>query len=77
MRNKLHFPGDHLQFDDRLLGPDRFGAFYEPTGADYDGATTTIFYRSLPPIELAERQAADWDAKAQKNFIRFIFGGVE
>lgn len=37
MADQLHYPGDRTAFDpDHVMGPDRFGAYYRATAAEYD-----------------------------------------
>ena len=70
MSNTLHFKGDVSQIDtNQTVGPDRFGAYYTPVSAEFDGEVTTVKYRPLPPVELGERQAAAWDYRSRYNWV--------
>lgn len=58
MADQLHYPGDCTAFDpDHVMGPDRFGAYYRATAAEYDAEKdrTTLTLRPIPPAELASR----------------------
>lgn len=56
--NKLHFKGDHRKFiPNRIVGPDRWGAWYLPVSAHYFDGVTTIFYRPVPPDQLPAHAA--------------------
>lgn len=64
--NSLHYKGDCTDIDPQhYVGPDRFGAFYRPVAAEFDGTRTRIDYLPIPPAELPEfandhvRQAMD------------------
>ncbi len=53
--NQLHYPGDQTAYDPtHYVGPDRFGAFYRPIGAAFDGQRTTIEYQPIAPADLPE-----------------------
>ncbi|TDH46000.1 hypothetical protein E2F47_27470 [Mycobacterium eburneum] len=55
--NVLNYPGDRTAIDrDQIVGPDRFGACYQPVTADYfpDRDRTAVTFRPVPPAELQE-----------------------
>ena len=65
MTDVLHYRGNHLRFDPRLIyGPDDFNGHYRAVEAEYDAeydykdgtpkGRTTITLKIVPPEELAE-----------------------
>ncbi|QBC87362.1 hypothetical protein [Mycobacterium avium] len=58
MPDRLHYRGDHRNFDpDNIMGPDQFGAYYRPVAAEHDPAAdlTTLHLQVVPPAELQQR----------------------
>ena len=74
--NSLSYQGDCTAYPaDHYVGSDRFGAFYRPVAAEFDGQRTRIDYLPIPPAELPEF-AADHVRQAEDRVrIATLFGG--
>jgi len=80
MADRLHYPGNHVQFDPgHTYGPDMFGAYYRPVDAHHDPVLdrTTIELLVVPPAELPARLSAHMARAYNPDGARVaeLFGG--